>query len=228
MDPTRPGAVQEVADQRVDGLILVSLRDDEFARNVYATGFPCVSVGSGYAERPILLDNVSGGKQAAEYLIRLGHRRIVHWAGTGPGSAPVQRREGFEQAARAVGLGSEETLTVGSIEELQEVLSLPRDQRPTAVFTFNDWFAFQTLRIARELGLSVPDDLSIVGFDDNILSQMALPTITTIRNPLAEQMDAALDVLAGVWGGAGEFRMPPPILPRLIIRESTGPAPEDA
>jgi LacI family transcriptional regulator len=223
LDPEQPVSVQEVTDQRVDGLILVSIRDDEFARSAYATAFPCVSVGSGYAERPILLDNYQGGVLASEHLIRLGHRRIVHWAGSGTGQAPVMRRKGFEDSARAAGLSAEQTQVVGSVESLRALLSLPGGTRPTAVFAFNDWYAFQVLAVARELGLSVPRDLSVVGFDNNILSRMALPSVTTVHNPLAEQMDAAIAVLAGLWRGDAEVMLPPPILPRLVVRDSTCP-----
>jgi LacI family transcriptional regulator len=221
LDPARPVSARDVADQRVDGLILVSIRDDAFARGVYATGFPCVGIGSGYSERHVPLDNAGAGRLAAEHLLGLGHTRLVYWTGSTGGGEGHARCAGFVRAAEA----AEASATVlKDDDDLRRLCALPAAERPTGLFTFNDWRACRALRIAREEGLRVPEDLSIIGFDDNILSQMASPPLTTVHNPLAEQMEAAIDLLRAVWSGH-EVSDLAPLPTRLIVRESTAPPP---
>lgn len=208
-------AVDEVVDQRVDGLILVSHYDDVFAQQVYASRFPTVSIGSGYAERLIDIDQRGGVRAATEYLMGLGHRKIGHvQGGTLTSRAAQERRAGYLDAMEAAGLEPH-------CDTLPEALTkLTTPERPTAFVTYNDNAAWQLTVAARDAGLRIPDDLSVIGFDNNVLAETAVPPLTTVENPLDAQAEGALKALQCLWQG----KEPPPMAPiptRLIHRHST-------
>jgi DNA-binding LacI/PurR family transcriptional regulator len=220
--------LQDLADGRVDGLIMVSLRNPEFVEQVYASGLPCVEMSSGFGRRLIHPDNEGGAALAVAHLAGLGHRRIAHWRGGSAGNhAGDHRLSGFLAAAGRHGLRSEETPVLDSSEAVIDVLRRPAGERPTALFAFNDYQAFMALDIARGAGLRVPEDLSIVGFDDTIVAELARPALTTVHNPLDEQARAAIDLLQALWRGEADPPVPPPLSTRLVVRNSTTAAPAD-
>ena len=208
-------SVDDVIDHRVDGLILVSHYADDFARQVYASRFPTVSIGSGYAERLVDIDQCGGVREATEHLIALGHRRIVYAQGQNLESRAVsERRQGHIEAMEAAGLEPHCDTFPGVL------ISLTLADPPTAVIAYNDDMAWQLTVAARAAGLRVPDDLSIIGFDNNVLAETAVPSLTTVENPLDAQAEGALKVLQCLWQG----KEPPPMAPiatRLIHRQST-------
>ena len=214
-------SVDEVVDRRVDGLILVSLYHDDFARAVYASGMPTVTIGSGYAERRIAFDQRGGARAATEHLLALGHTKVVHSIGQHAGSlAAEERREGFREALRAHGLDPDAPGRQLPCSEVIAALRLPKSERPTAVFAYNDNNAWSIGVAARERGLRLPKDLSIVGFDNNVLAETSVPPLTTVENPLDAQTREALRVLQGLWKGK-EVAPAAPIPARLILRQST-------
>lgn len=207
--------VDDVADQRVDGLILVSLYDDGFAHQVYASRFPTVTIGSGYAERLIAIDQKRGTGEATEFLLDLGHERICHVLGENPGSrAREERRDGYTEVMQAHG---KEPQCV-TLPEALALLTQPT--RPTAFVAYNDDQAWRLSVAAREAGLCVPQDLSIIGFDNNVLAETAFPPLTTVENPLDVQARRALKVLQCLWQGEEPSAMAP-IPTRLVVRQST-------
>src|SRR5690606_30910013 len=118
-------------------------------------------------------DNIGGARAATELLIGLGHRRIAHLGGRPGLESSRLRREGYLQALEAAGIPVHPTLDrVGGYRAdltdapAHELLGLPADQRPTAIFAANDLSALHVMEVAHELGLQVPHDLSIIGFDD--------------------------------------------------------------
>jgi LacI family transcriptional regulator len=218
-----PESVSEFADQRVDGVILVSFREEAFVRAVYATGVPCVEINSAFGDRSVHADNAGGMEAAVAHLAALGHRRIVHWRGE-PGRVTAERRaQGFSDALRRHDLTPADRQIVWDADALRAFLAQDAGERPTAVVCFNDVLASNVLDIARERGLRVPEALSVIGFDDSILAVAARPRLTTIHMPLAELADAAIGVLQSLWRGEEEPPLPPPLPVRLVVRESTGP-----
>ena len=220
-----PIALKNLIDGRVDGLILVSLRDPDFVEQVYASMVPCVELSSGFGTRLVQPDNAGGAAAAVAHLAERGHRRIVHWSGGVASSASEQRRSGFLAAAAKHGLRPEEVTITQDAASVAALLGRPASERPTALFAFNDHQAFLTLDIARGLGLRVPEDLSVVGFDNNILAEAARPRLTTIYNPIQEQADAAIKILQALWRGETDPVMPEKVSIRLIQRQSTTTAP---
>jgi LacI family transcriptional regulator len=207
----------------------VSLRDRNFVEQIYASGTACVEMSSGFGNRLVHPDNHGGAAAAVNHLVERGHRRIAHWPGGIAGNhASEQRLRGFLDASARHGLRPEDVLIVKSADAVAERLRRPLRERPTAIFAFNDYQAFMTLDIARSLGLRVPADLSLVGFDDSILAQAARPMLTTVYNPLREQAEAAINVLQALWRGETDLPIPPAVPTRLVVRESTAAAPVPA
>lgn len=231
-------SVAELADRRVDGVILASLRSPDVVRAIYASGIPCVEVGSGFGDRLIHPDNEGGAALAVAHLAELGHRRIVHFRGPlGAYFASERRFEGFLAACRAHALSAEDCPAVSGIEEVAELLRRPASERPTAVFAFNDNQANEVLDLAHGLGLRVPADLSIVGFDNGVVAELTRPRLTTVDNAIDLQADAAIRLLQTLMqreragnNSSGEDDAEEPCGPvsvptRLVIRESTAAAP---
>ncbi|OLE24816.1 MAG: LacI family transcriptional regulator [Catenulispora sp. 13_1_20CM_3_70_7] len=193
-------------------------------------GAPVVAVDphTGPAGQPTIdSDNVTGARMATAHLITLGHRRIALLGGR-PDLLSAQLRErGFRQAMAAGGLPVEEELVrIGEydpeVSAAQARLLLALPDRPTAVFAGNDLSAIATMRVADELGLRVPDDLSVVGFDDIPEASQCSPTLTTIRQPIREMGSRAVELLIGLIRGAEEPADTHIMLPTsLVVRNST-------
>src|SRR4029079_842184 len=139
----------------------------------------------------------AGALAATEHLLSLGHRRIGHISGPGGWAATTERIEGYHSAlAVAVVLLMSELIVEGTFEAQTGVaaanvlLDLP--DRPTAIFAANDNMAAGVLQVAHERGLTVPGDLSVVGFDDADLATILSPALTTVRQPLHERRRTGL------------------------------------
>lgn len=172
-------------------------------------------------------DNYAGAVLATNYLLSLGHRRIGHISGRPDLESARLREAGFRVAMADAGVAVDERLvrvggfrmesTAGTAAEL---LSLP--DRPTAVFAGNDLSAISTMDVARTLGLTIPDDLSVIGFDNVPESALANPPLTTIAQPLqrmgAEALCLLIDMVAGVERDT-HIRLPT----ELVVRASCRP-----
>ncbi|MER6798713.1 substrate-binding domain-containing protein, partial [Amycolatopsis mediterranei] len=168
----------------------------------------------------VLVDDVAGAAEALAYLAALGHRHVVRIAGAAVFADPAARRRAFTTAA--TGLPYPGTVhPEPSADAVRRVLAAR--PRPTALLCDTDDLAVAALAAARELGLAVPKDLSVVSWDDTPLCRLVRPALTAIRRPLAELGALAASVLHDVLAGArpGDVHTS---RPRLITRGSTGPA----
>jgi LacI family transcriptional regulator len=176
-------------------------------------------------------DNTTGAREAVEHLIALGHRRIAHLGGRTDLESARLRELGYRQALEAAGIPLDpELIRVGGYRSdtadtpARELLSPTRGERPTAVFAANDQSAMHLVEVAAELGLRIPEDLSVVGFDNVPETAMVNPPLTTVAQPLhrmgAEALRMLLDVLEGT-PREQHLRLPT----SLVVRSSTGPAP---
>ncbi len=166
-----------------------------------------------------------GGEAAAHHLADLGHRLVAFIAGPPSFRSSRERREGFEVGLAARGLklearySQEGAYTFESgIECAARLLKL--SPRPTAIFAGNDEMAAGVLQAARQLGVAVPEDVSVVGFDDFEIALRLWPSLTTVRTPTREIGRLAVQRLMGL---GDEGREPKDRLPTLVIRESSGP-----
>ncbi len=170
-------------------------------------------------------DNLNGAVSATEYLIRLGHRRIAFLAGRPDLESARLRERGYRQALATAGIAVDEGLIrVGGYEAetatapARELLEL--DPRPTAVFAANDTTALETMAVARSLGLAVPQDLSVIGFDNVPESALGNPPLTTVEQPIQKMGSEAVRLLIELIEDPSQ---PPDrvVLPtKLVVRES--------
>jgi DNA-binding LacI/PurR family transcriptional regulator len=219
-------------DGRVDGLIILAPHiEDELPKRLADFGFPTVVVGSPAPEGSRIVsidaDNEMGARRAVEHLIELGHTRIAHLAG--PRNVPnaVDRRLGYENALAAHGLlQNREYLIQASFQEeggyraAKDALS--RQPNPTALFVSNDIAALGALRACRDLGLSVPENVAIVGYDDSPVCTLARPPLTTMRQQAVEMGRAAVKMVMSINDGQPISSRHLLFPAELVIRESCG------
>jgi LacI family transcriptional regulator len=174
--------------------------------------------------------HTSGADQAMQHLLALGHRRIAHIAGPSGWVATEDRRRGYHAALAAAGILPDPALTVDTTPEIahgQEaaghLLNLP--DPPTAILCFNDNNAIGAIQAARARGLRVPEDLSIVGFDDVESATVVTPKLTTVRQPLAEMGRTGVSLLMRLLDGERFETLHVELATRLVVRESTAPPP---
>lgn len=217
-----------LADGRSDGIIFLAPRLDSpataFLRRI---GFPHVVIDGDEREgsHTFKVDNLAGMDVAVGHLADLGHRRIAHLAGPSNLRDGIERAEGFRRAMEARSLPLDEELIIeAGFEERtgrEGALALFQNpMQPTAVVCANDEVAHALLLLAAERGLSVPQELSVVGFDDSTFANMATPRLTTIAQPTGRIAVAATEALVRLVGGSDE---PSTTLfsPQLVIRQST-------
>ncbi|MER7893014.1 LacI family DNA-binding transcriptional regulator [Micromonospora sp. NPDC094482] len=174
-------------------------------------------------------DNFAGAVLATNYLLSLGHRRIGHISGRPDLESARLREAGFRRAMADAGVAVDERLVrvggfrVESAAATATELLAPPD-RPTAVFAGNDLSAISTMDVARTMGLTVPDDLSVIGFDNIPESALVTPQLTTIAQPLQRMGAEAMRLLIDLVGGVE--RDPHVRLPtELVVRSSCAPYP---
>lgn len=211
-------------------IILPSESPSELAA-LHARGYPFVVVDPrvtlGDDVAVVAATNVLGARLAMEHMIALGHRRIGAVTGPAGWSASVDRLAGYHAALAAAGLPVVPDLvaaadfTAGGGEEAARRL-LALDPPPSAIFAFNDNMAIGVLRAARARGRAVPDDLSVVGFDDTELSAIVTPALTTVRQPLDEMGRAAVGLLYRLIEGRPPEAPRLEVATRLVVRASTG------
>jgi LacI family transcriptional regulator len=196
-------------DGRVDGGLVIDsavIPADQIER-LEQERFPLVLVGHRLPETRtsfVAADDHAAGASVARYLIGLGHRRIVHAYFAG-GHPTRQRRAGFENAMAEAGLLRPDTAIEDTIGDMPGSLDhtplvrelLSRDERPTAIFAWNDTVAASFVQCATTMGVRVPHDLSVVGFNDFAIAQLTSPPLTTVRQPLFDMGRTAADLLIG-------------------------------
>lgn len=218
---------------RADGLLIVSTLppEPELAR-LRASAMPCVVVDAQHASLPcVVVDDVAGGEMATRHLIELGHRRVAFIGDTPPEFRfdwSRDRTRGYERALERAGLAVRPEYVKEGTRNLHvaraiaaELLGLP--ERPTAIFAASDTQALGVLEAARALEVAVPEQLSVVGFDD--IEIAAYVGLTTVRQPLFESGrrggELLLRALTGHVLPARSEQLPL----ELVVRSTTGPAP---
>ncbi len=174
--------------------------------------------------------NFAGGLIATQHLLALGHRRLGYVGGPETAACNQARVHGFRAAMEEVGLSIPAGfVTTGYFDYETGVkmgaMMLDRPDRPTAIFAGCDEVALGVIEAARVRGLRVPQDISIVGFDDTQLARMAAPPLTTVRQPLREMGGVALRTAMRMAAGKTIESHHVELATSLIIRGSTAPLP---
>jgi DNA-binding LacI/PurR family transcriptional regulator len=228
--------VQELIDYRVDGIITasVSMSNDLTAR-LLALGIPVVNFNRGQDDprlTDVTSDNVAGGRKAAEFLIAGGHRRIAHIMGWQGSSTGRDRATGFRAAMDAAGLPP--VAMIDGMYNRDTAAAVARDlcarpDRPDAIFVGNDHMALAVMDELRHgLGLRVPEDVSIIGYDDVPMAAWPSFQLTTIRQPVNRMVAATVDAILGRIDGANtpeKIRIDGPLMVRRSARLPEGYTP---
>ena len=227
-------ALETLLELRVDGVILAGPRVSASAIVDAGRSVPVVVV----AGKPristvdtVVSDDLLGARVAVEHLVELGHRRIAYIDGGNDPGARLRRR-GYERAMAGCGVERYIAVARGDFTEAggqrgARALLQSRPQ-PTAIFAANDLAAVGALRVIEEAGIAVPDDVSLVGYDNTALAAMHHLSLTTIDQPRFEMGETALTFLLERIQGRSRARravLPPTLIPRATSGPRTGRAP---
>lgn len=173
----------------------------------------------------IAVDNVKGGYTAAEYLINLGHKRIATVTGNMQTQAGIDRFEGYQKALKKHGIDCPpDYIYKGDYSRRSARQAADRffslENPPTAIFAASDEMALEIISVAMENGIKVPDDISIIGFDDNPAGLFGPVSLTTIKQPLFLMGEEATKVIYDIMTGKQAGLVHKILSPDLIIRES--------
>lgn len=195
--------VDDLLADQVDGIVLASISlSNTLVTRVRKSGIPCVLFNRGQSDPEasmVMASNFDGAKKATEFLIKAGHRRIAHLAGWRKALNGVERREGFLNAMSKAGLNPVACVDCHfrrnvAMEETRKLFA--QAQAPDAFFVANDHMAFGVLEVLREeLGMRVPEDVSVIGYDDAPMASWKTFDLTTIRQPLSRMVDATTRTL---------------------------------
>ena len=220
-----------IGERQVDGLILMGMRsEDERVRLLLEMNFPFIAYGQTHCDRQyafVDIDGAAGLVAGVNYLAQLGHTRIAYITPSPDFTLSAQRWEGFACAMEENGLDiCSELIQPGGFTEangqivMNQLLDLPRP--PTAVLTANDLCAFGAMRALQARGLTVGEDVSVIGFDNIGYAAHWQPPLTTIAQPFREIGIKCASLVIGM--ATGRETLPQKIIaPRLIERQSTGP-----
>jgi LacI family transcriptional regulator len=240
-DRTAPHFLRDVRDfverQKLFGVVLPpSVSEDKrLPPMLHELACPYIRIASialDEAHSMVVTDDNVGGAIAARHLMELGHRRIAHISGPLSFRSSHERKRGFFAALKEhdIKLPEKNVLEAGYSFETGIAcadLLLSRANAPTAIFAGNDEMAAGVLVAARKAGLRVPEDLSVVGYDDFQIAERVWPPLTTIRTPTRDVGRIAADqLIRSATEARGARYNPADIAPKLVVRSSTGPAPK--
>lgn len=221
-------------EKRVDGLLILTPREVEdkpmqlLLRKFASSGFPIV-VADGEFDNSLVpavwVNNFEGGYKATEHLLKLGHKRIGLLLGPKDAPEASQRHLGYQQALRDYGITPCEELVVCAgnylVNDGLKVAGKLLAKQPTAIFATSDDLAISVLEVGREMGICVPQDLSLVGYDDVAYAQLVTPKLTTVRQPLKQLGSISarklVQTITGEEPEIAQITLPT----ELVIRDST-------
>jgi len=232
LDPNRElGAIETMLELRVDGLIMLGSMMKLARIEKAAASIPVTLVGRHTRSKlvdSVTVDNSAGAQEAIDHLVAQGHSQITHiHAGTAAGS--VRRRSGYEKAMRRHGLEEHIRLVEGAFTEpagakaMNEILE--SGAMPTAVFAPNDIAAIGALEAIDAAGLSVPGDISLVGYDNLALAALPRISLTTVGQPRADLGREAVNLVLERLDERRESVRHLVVPPHLVVRSTTGPPP---
>ncbi len=222
-----------IAAIQPDGVILTPPHSD----NPLITGLltkqniPFAQIGSsgGKGGIALIMGDEGAARLATRHLIDLGHRRIGFIAGAAEYLLSSWRIDGWRAEMKEAGLPTADLLAPGDFSFESGVLAtrklLARNDQPTAIIASNDQMAVAALQVAKEQGLNVPDDLSIISFDNTPMTVFSNPALTAIDQPIAETTSRAIELIVAAKKGHGIPDGPTIVPAKLIERRSTAPAP---
>lgn len=214
----------------IDGIIFADIDNDlSVVKKAIKNGVPCMVLNN-ILEEPInyvAVDNKAAAAECIDVLVDLGHTRIATIAGDMATQSGFMRLEGYREA-----LGKHDIkvprnyttfgdfLRTPAREAAKKLLNL--DERPTAVFAASDVMALELMALAKEMGMSIPGDLSVIGFDDNPLAHGSSVSLTTVAQPLIELGRLGAENLSLISRGKGKLPLKAVLPTRFVKRSSIG------
>ena len=215
---------------RADGAIFLGCRRNNPRLNEYVARHPivqCCEYVPELEQPTVSIDNYTAAAETVRYLIGQGHRRVALLSADNDFISTQQRRQGYQDALRQAGLPCGEELMaladadysfVSGLAAAEKLLAVK--PRPTAVFCVSDILALSVISRAHDMGLRVPEDLSVTGFDDVDYTTMFHPHLTTVAQPCYEMGQVSLKILLGMLGGEKVSRTHTFLPHKLVVRES--------
>jgi DNA-binding LacI/PurR family transcriptional regulator len=221
-----------VLEAKLDGAIFVGPAQMDPIRKLLSTGLPSVTLDDrawGRRADSIVVDNEAGGHQAIEHLVSLGHRKLALVTGPQAWKVTRDRQAGALLAAKEAGIAENQVEIIesdftprGGYTAVRHMLAV--QERPTGVFFFNDEMASGALQALYVLsGLKVPDDISIVGYDDIAWASLTHPPLTTVHIEKELMGRYAVEQLKQAIADRNRVPIVTVVPPRLVVRNSTGP-----
>jgi LacI family transcriptional regulator len=220
--------------KQVDGVVLIPSQDPlQLIEPLHAASIPTVVLEHDLPQAHcIAIDDLRGGRMGTQHLSSLGHRRIGLIRRHPSSALSCERFTGYRQTLETAGITFDPSLVVeceagqaAGYQAMQQLLALPKP--PTAVFTHNDVLALGAMHAIWEAGLSIPDDISILGYDDTVGSAYLSPPLTTVRFPKAEMGRQAAHRILELVRNNQELPAHTAVLPvELVVRASTA-APQE-
>ena len=224
-------AIIELVDRSCDGIVLYLERPvrADVVEIVRQARIPVVSIGHNPfpgSRGSVILDNFEGARAAMNHLLEEGHRKIVHLSGQVDFGDTVARVDGMQAALAEHGLTLDDIHVVHGIFHQEFGYSATRDliasgREFTAIFAGDDDMAAGVLLALRDAGLRVPDDVSVIGFDDAFHAKHMWPPLTTVRQPVDMMGEAAASLLLKLLGEPGTGPLQTTIDTSLVVRSST-------
>jgi LacI family transcriptional regulator len=237
---TEQEIVARAVEQEVSGLIIAPVLTDEsdlshlFELRRNRVPFVLLEAVRGVRASLVDIDNIEASAQAVTHLIELGHARIVHFAGPAYSQHSEERAEGMRRAFSRCRLVLDESMIVpvGDSSESGYRAALrffQSGERPTGITCYNDLVALGVLKALRELGLSIPRDVSVIGFDDLRMLDLFPLALTSVRVPMREMGRRAAEMLIRQMQGTQDTLIERELLDApLVVRHSSGPPPAAA
>jgi LacI family transcriptional regulator len=215
-----------LGDARFDGLISLGVIDPAVLRLARDYGLPCVLINSGADDTwpRVNVNDVQGSGEAVKHLLALGHTNILYYAGLTMFRHPSaqQRYDAYRRGMADAGLTPAEPF-IGTADEFVKHLIALGDARPTAVIDYEHWSAIRLLQALWRAGISVPNDMSLVTFNDTHPVADVIPPLTTVALPGREMAKRAVDMLLKRLDGGDATPTTLVLDEKLVVRESTAP-----
>ena len=217
----------------VDGVIVLPPVSESEAlasafRQQHVNYVRMASVALDDPEKMVISDDRAAMREVADYLVSEGHHDFAVISGPQGFSSTAERLEGFCQALKGHGITIPSTRIIEGNNTYESGITCAREllqltPRPGTIFANNDEMAIGVIRAAYDMGIAVPDSLRVIGFDDNLMAARIIPSLTTVRRPVAEMAAmAARKLLARIEGNIADNTSTQPVKASLIVRESTG------
>ena len=216
------------SQNKIDGIIINSSQRLEYRLLQLKKLYPIVLIGSSAADKSmpsVIIDNFNGIVDAMDYLCSLGHSRIGFITGLLDSAVGTDRLQGYVSSLHKYGIAEEKDLIYGGdysydsgAKGAEQILSLASP--PSAIVCSNDSMAIGAIRAIHEMGLEVPGDISVVGFDDIVVASQIYPPLTTVVAPISEMAASSIKMLVSLIGGVVPDVKHVALPAHLVIRES--------